>query len=229
MYHNTKGIVLNSIKYAETSIISKVYTLEFGLQAYIVNGVRKKNGKSTYYQPLTLLDLQVSNSKQGQLHRVKEAKPHYVFNSIPFDILKSSVALFLAEVLNKCLKEEEKNEQLFLFLEKAIVDLDVSPYNSQFHLSFLILLSKHLGFCPDFNYQNQLYFDMLNGTFVHELPKHSNYLSNPKELVSLIEGRKLKNDEKRIVLNQLIMYYQTHVETFGKIKSVDVLETILNK
>ena len=96
MYHKTKGIVLNSIKYAETSIISKVYTLEFGLQAYIVNGVRKKNGKSTYYQPLTLLDLQVSNSKQGQLHRIKEAKPHYVFNSIPFDILKSSVALFLA-------------------------------------------------------------------------------------------------------------------------------------
>ena len=73
MYHNTKGIVLNSIKYAETSIISKVYTLEFGLQAYIVNGVRKKNGKSTYYQPLTLLDLQVSNRKQGQLHRIKEA------------------------------------------------------------------------------------------------------------------------------------------------------------
>ena len=70
---------------------------------------------------------------------------------------------------------------------------------------------------------------MLNGTFVHEQPKHSNYLSNPKELVGLIEGRKLKNDEKRIVLNQLIMYYQTHVETFGKIKSVDVLETILNK
>jgi DNA repair protein RecO (recombination protein O) len=229
MYHNTKGIVLSSIKYAETSIICKIYTLEFGLQSYIVNSVRKKNGKSTYYQPLTVLDLQVSNSKQKQLHRIKEAKPHHVFNSIPFDILKSSVALFLAEVLNKCLKEEEKNEHLFLFLEKAIVDMDESPYNSQFHLSFLIILSKHLGFCPDFNYQNQLYFDMLNGTFVHELPTHSNYLSNPKELIMLIQGHKLKNDEKRIVLSQLIMYYQVHVEGFGKIKSVEVLETILNK
>ena len=99
MYLQTKGIVLNSVKYSESSIICKIYTSNFGLQSYLINGVRKKKGGSAYYQPLNILDLTVYHKEKNTLQRIKEAKPFYQYDSLPYAVEKSSIAFFMAEIL----------------------------------------------------------------------------------------------------------------------------------
>ena len=138
MYHQTKGIVISNVKYGETSIICKAYTENFGLQTYIINGVRKKKGKSIYYQPLSLLDLTVYHKDKSTLQRVKEAKPFYQYQSLPYAVEKSSIAFFMAEVLQKCLREEEENIPMFNFIWQSLIALDTQELDSQFHLHFLL-------------------------------------------------------------------------------------------
>ena len=123
MLVKTRGIVLSYIKYRESSIIAKVYTEQLGVQSYIINGVRKKGSGSriALFQPFTLLDMVVYTSQKGGLTRISEYKSAYPFGSIPFDIRKSSILLFLAEIVSKTIKEEEENPQLFNFLYQAII------------------------------------------------------------------------------------------------------------
>ena len=111
MYLQTRGKVLSSLRYKETSIISKIYTAQKGIQSYVANGVRKKNGGKVYYQPLNIVELTAYYKKNNAIHRIREIKSPIVYSSIPFHVLKSSVALFLGEVLSKCLKEEEENRR----------------------------------------------------------------------------------------------------------------------
>ncbi len=228
MFHQTKGIVLSSIKYAESSVICKIYTEKFGLISYLINGVRKKKGKSNYYQPLSILDMTVYYKQKSSLQRVKEAKPFIQYKAIPFDIKKSSIAMFLAEVLNKSLNEEEENLSLYYFLETAMEELDSQEFNSQFHLQFLIELSKHLGFYPNNNNDNYNYFDLLNGQFVSKLPEHTHYLTDTAVFSDLLKGERVDSRIKKRMLEYLLEYYQLHVEGFGKIKSKEILETVHN-
>src|SRR4051812_34859696 len=146
MLFKTGGIVLNYIKYKETSIICKIYTEAFGLQSYIINGIRnnKAKNKIALFQTLTLLDLVVYNRPNSSLNRISEIKCHYPFKSIPFDLRKTTIALFLSEILNKTLKEQAENEDLFSFLKNSIKFLDKADENFEnFHLQFLIKLSGY--------------------------------------------------------------------------------------
>jgi DNA repair protein RecO (recombination protein O) len=151
MLLKTKGIVLNQIKYRETSIITKIYTEDFGLKSYIVNGVRTKSSKTKIglFQPLTLLDLVVYYKEKTTLHRISEIKCYSPYKSIPFEIKKSSIVLFLSEILNKTLKEEISNKELFDFLSTSLIYFDeVKEDYHNFHLQFLFQLSAFLGFFP---------------------------------------------------------------------------------
>src|SRR5436190_7926757 len=126
MLVKTRGIVLNFIKCRETSIIVRIYTEQLGLQTYIVNSVRKK-GPATriaLFQPLTLLDMVVYNSGSGGISRISEYKCSYPFRSVLYDIRKSSVALFLSEIISLTVKEEEENPPLFNFLYQSIIAFD---------------------------------------------------------------------------------------------------------
>ena len=228
MLHNTKGIVLSCIKYAESSVICKIYTEKFGLVSCIVHGVRKKKGKSNYYQPLSILDMNIHYNKKINLQKVKEVRPFIQYQTIPFDIKKSSVAMFLAEVLKKSLHEEEENLSLYLFLETSLENLDGQEFNSQFHLQFLIRLSKYLGFYPNINNDSYSYFDLLNGQFVSILPEHTHYITEVNIFSDLLKGKKVENKVKKRMLEYLIEYYQLHVEGFGKIKSKEILEIVHN-
>ena len=225
MYSQTKGIVLSSVKYSETSIISKIYTAEMGLQSYIANGVRKKNGGKAYYQPLNIVELTAYCKKHGGLHRIKEIKIPTTYCSIPYNLLKSSVALFLSEVLIKCLKEEERNEDLFNFLECSLIDFDRNDFNEQFHIQFLIGLSYFLGFFPNMEKSNLQYFDLINGCFSDNKNGHKHFIDNSEDLLSALKLKPVKN--KRAILNYILMYYQIHVEGFGNIKSKNVLKKVL--
>ena len=228
MYHQTKGIVISSTKYGETSIICKVYTQDFGLQTYIINGVRKKKGKSIYYQALSLLELTVYHKEKNSLQRIKEAKPIYQYQSLPYQVEKSSIAFFVAEVLQKCLKEEEENIPLFNFIWQSLISLDTQKVDNQFHLHFLIQLSTYLGFFPNTFDQNGRFFDMINGTFENKKPEHKHYFENTEPLLKLINGESVAKKNKRFILQKLIEYYRLHIENFSQLKTLDVLETIFN-
>jgi len=226
MHHQTKGIVLSKIKYAESSIICKIYTSEFGTQSYMINGVRKKKGNSGYYQVLNQLELNVYNKNGKDLQRIKEVKMSAVYSSIPFDIYKSSIALFIAEILNKCLKEEVNNKDLFNFLEAELIDLDNNDFDSQFHIRFLVTLSQYLGISPNIDSYELKYFDLLNGQYTNDNSQHKHFTENTKDVFLAFNHRKVKN--KREILSILLEYYSLHIDGFNTIKSKDVLEKVLN-
>ncbi len=229
MIQKTKGIFLRSIKYAESSIICRVYTESLGLQSYLVNGVRKKKGKNTYYQPLNILDLEVYHKEKSGLQRIKECKIDYQYQEAPFHVYKSSILLFLAEVLNKCLKEESANAGLFSFIENSLIHFDQKDFDSSFHLHFLIGLSDFLGFCPEENHNNWPFFDLIEGCFCVKAPTHQHFIQTSliTTFGQLLRGQVITRNKKEL-LRVLLDYYALHIEGFGKVQSHEVLQTVLN-
>ncbi|MEJ8801108.1 DNA repair protein RecO [Pontibacter sp. H249] len=236
MLVKTRGIVLNHIKYRESSIIAKVYTEQLGVQSYIINGVRKKGSGSriALFQPFTLLEMVVYTSQKGGLTRISEFKSAYPFNSIPFDIRKSSILLFLSEVVSRTVKEEEENTQLFNFLYNAIIEFDEQPEHFEnFHLIFLLHLSHHLGFGPSSGAEivEQVAFSSnaqsaTSAPTVLAIQAHEelfNQLLHHPAQAHVPNGR-----VRRELLSVLIRYYQLHVDKLGEIKSLAILSEVLS-
>ncbi len=239
MLHHTKGIVLHQVKYSETSIVAKVYTELFGLQSYLVRGVRKKKSKtsSAHFQHLSLLDMTVYHKEKNTLQNIKEIRQAYHFQELPYDISKSSIAIFLNEILYKCIKEEESNPLLFNFLFDSICFLDLveSEYNC-FHLMFCVKLTRFLGFYPrgEYNDQNK-YFDLQEGEFCKDIPYHENYMTpqTSEMLFGFIQysyqelGRcPVNSTQRRLFLNKIIDYYRLHIPGMGDVKSHMILQSI---
>ena len=230
MLYKTRGIALSYIRYRESSIIAKIYTESFGIQTYIVNGVRSAKSKTNriaFFQPLTLLDLVVYHkSKEDTIHRLSELKCYAPFHSIPFDIIKSSLALFVTEILGKTLKEEESNEPLFQFLHEAILYLDnAEAHFENFHIHFLSQLASYLGFGTETveDLENELKgnnypqtADMVEQEAVRQL-----LTSGFGSVIALDRSRRLR------ILEKLVFFYKIHMDGLGEIKSMEVLKEIL--
>src|ERR1051326_6229774 len=170
MISKTRGIVLRTTDFSDTSIISRIYTEQFGIQSYLIKGAKRKKAgiKANLFQPLSILNLVVYKKEKKQLQTLKEAKPEIHFNSIPHDLVKTSILFFINEILVKCLHEVEKNPALFSFLHETVQTLDSAEKNfSNLHLIFLVRLSRFLGFYPQgkFTETNSL-FDLREGRFV---------------------------------------------------------------
>ncbi|TDB69187.1 DNA repair protein RecO [Arundinibacter roseus] len=231
MLHKTRGIALSYIRYRETSIIAKIYTESFGMQSYIVNSVRSSRSKSNkiaLFQPLTLLDLVVYHkNKADSLHRISELKCLYPFHSVPFLVIKSSLALFLTELLTKCLREEEENLPLFDFLQRAIVYLDEAESGFEnFHLHVLTQLAFYLGFgletTADFSNELRSNHYPQSPDASQNLALHS-WLTAPfGVVVALDRPRRIS------LLNMLLFFYKIHLDSLGEIKSLDVLHEVLS-
>ena len=240
MLHKTRGIVLKTTDYGESSVIVQVFTEKFGLQSYIINGARKPKAKISrnMLQPLHLLDMVVYHKASGGVQRIAELKNSPVLQTIPYDVIKSSIAMFLNEVLYRCIKQQSADENLFDFVFSAIEWLDHQTTGlANFHLLFLIQLMRYLGFYPD-RYQaaNADYFDMKNGTFSKYKPESILYLSPPHtQSLGMLLGYgferlseiKLTNDERRYLIAKLLTYYELHIEGFGNIRSHEILEEVL--
>ncbi len=240
MLQHTRGIVFRSVKYGETSLISKVYTEQFGIQSYIIKGARsgKSKTKAALLQPLSLLDMQVYHRENKNINHLKEINPAVIFTSIPFDVLKSSVGIFIIEILLQTIKEEEKNPTLFNFLFDTIKELDNQKDSvKDFHLLFLIRLSKLLGFFPSGSFSDRNnYFDLQEGIFTSSPPPHPLFLSGDSALVfseliqSAVTGKKnsnLSGVKRKELLNNLLTYYSLHISNFKNIRTVRVLEEVL--
>ncbi|WPU98626.1 DNA repair protein RecO [Mucilaginibacter sp. cycad4] len=240
MLHKTRGIIFRATDYGESSVIVQIFTEKFGLQSYIINGAKKPKAKigRNMLQPLHLLDLVVYHKNTGSVQRISELKNAPVLLSIPYDVIKSCIAIFLNEVLYKAIKQQSPDENLFDFIFSAIEWLDHQTESvANFHLVFLTRLTRYLGFYPDrYMAGNADYFDIKNGQFTRFKPDSVSYLSPPHtQSFGLVlqtgfenmHALQLSNDERRYLLQKLLEYYAMHVEGFGNIKSADVLEEVL--
>jgi DNA repair protein RecO (recombination protein O) len=240
MLHKTRAIVFKTTDYGESSVIVQLFTEKFGLQSYIINGVKKPKAKISrnMLQPLHLLDAVVYHKSNGNVQRISELKNAPVLISIPYDIIKSCIAIFLNEVLFKAIRQQGADENLFGFVFSAIEWLDHQTERlANFHLVFLVQLTRYLGFYPDTTFAADAdYFDMKGGNFSRHKPSHNLYLSSPhtRNFYSLLTCNfetsaqlKLTNDERRYLLNKLLEYYALHIESFGNIRSQSVLEEVL--
>lgn len=240
MLHKTRGIVLKTTDYGESSVIVQVFTEKLGLQSYIINGVKKPKAKISrnMLQPLHLLDMVVYHKAAGNVQRIAELKTSPVLLSIPYDVIKSSMAMFLNEVLYKSIRQQTADENLFDFAFSAIEWLDHQTEGlANFHLLFLIQLTRYLGFYPDRYQANDAdYFDLKNGVFVKYKPDSFSYLSPPhtQNFSRLLQcnfeslpALKLTNDERRYLIAKLLEYYALHIESFGNIHSHEILEEVL--
>lgn len=226
MLHKTKGIVISFVKYKETSIIVKIYTEAFGIQTYIENGVRSAKGKNkiALFQPLTLLDLVVYHDTKKEINRISEIKCLYPYHTITVDIKKSSIGIFINEVLNNSLKEHSENTPLFNFLEDSLKYLDQHEEQIEnFHLYFLINYCFYLGFGPD----NE--DDVVSQLQEHAIPINNEEKKLIKELIGQDFGAKLQISKSLRIkaLELMLVYYKIHVEGFGNLRSMSILKEVL--
>jgi DNA repair protein RecO (recombination protein O) len=229
MLVKTRAIVLHFIKYAETSIILSLYTDKFGRQTVIVNSVYTSKPKfpPSFFLPLTLLELDIYHKAGREIQRIKEISCSYHFHSIPFQINKGAIALFISEVLYKTIKEEEANQKLFDFLVNAIQLLDLKESGIQnFHISFLIQLLKYIGlypFKPDSH-------DLMSEELSAILPPNSdvNLINGMKQLcqysLGQLENVKINHETRTELLENIINYYHLHFGYTSSIKSLDILK-----
>jgi len=243
--HKTKGIVLRAVKYGETSLIVTMFTELFGLQSYLVNGVRtstkKGSGKANLFQPTAILDLVVYHNELKHLNRIKEFKWSYLYQHIFSDVPKNAVALFMIELLTKCLKQPEANPELFEFCEDAFIHLDESSGSvmANFPLFFALHLPVFFGFriSDEYSDKNSI-VDLQEGMFVPERPDHFHFLEGKQaevtsELLKMmqpeeLEQLKLNHDFRRQLLFAYETYYALHIQDFGTMKTLPVLREVLS-
>ena len=237
MLVKTKAIVISSLKFQEKSLIVKCFTLSDGLKSYFVRdafSARKGNQKIAYFQPLTLIEIEAIHKNKGTLEQIKEIKIDCPFQTIHSDVVKSTMTLFLSEMLHHSIHEEEKNEPLFHFIESALQWFDHHDEIANFHLIFLLEITKFLGFYPDISEIQFPFFEMKEGVFtplhsLTSLTEHETQLFN--KLIDLKFDNNQKTfhvSERQIVLKILIDYYSMHLDGFKKPKSLEVLKEVFS-
>lgn len=242
MEEKTLGVVLKVIKYNDTTNIVDLYAECLGRCSVAVNIPKssKARVKSNLFQPLAILDLNLSRSKKGGLYRVKDAKPHLAFQSIPYNPYKSAIAFFIAEFIYYAVKEEGESGSLFSYLMNSIQWLDESQNSyANFHLVFMMRLSLFLGLYPNIdNYTEGDYFDLLNASFISYKPTlHNNYLEplGASHIVQLMRMNyetmylfKLNRHDRNEILDVLSDFYKIHIPNFPELKSLDVLKELFD-
>ena len=219
MLQKTKGIVLHTLKYNDTSIIVDIYTELSGRASFLVAVPRSRKAavKSVLFQPLSFIEFEADYRPNATLYRVKEAKSFYPFSSIPYDPYKSAMALFLSEFLYRAIREEAENRPLFAYLQHSIIWLDECREGfSNFHLVFLMRLSRFLGLYPQL---------------------HSSYI-NPEDAGRLRQLMRMNYEtmhlfgmsraERTRCLTTINDYYSLHLPDFPVLKSLEVLKELFD-
>jgi DNA repair protein RecO (recombination protein O) len=244
MIHKTKGIVLRTVKFGETSVIVTIFTELFGLQSYLVNGVRtnkpRGGSKAGLFQPAAMLDLVIYHQETKNLNRLKEYSWSHLYQHIFSDVITHSVALFMIELLQKCLKQPEPNPELYYFMEDALTMLDQSGEKVQanFPLFFALHLAGFFGMRIDDNYsEKKSYLDLREGYFAAEKPAHPHFLEYPLSETSshLLKIRQpaelaelaLNKEKRRLLLLAYEDFYSIHIAGFTALKTLSVLRTLL--
>lgn len=226
-----KGVFLHHYKYSENSIIAKIFTENYGVQSYVVKGVRKKSSKSklSYFVPLNILSLEVSDHKKKGLPFIREIRLVRGFGSVFSSIQKKFICMFIAEVLLRVLIEKEPDKNLYLFIRKTISYLNKSEeLNKNFILIFLLKITEHLGFYPNEDFSSKEYFDLESGEFTNEPPLYNIHGKNKKYFSSLLQNQNVEIPYKnrRELIFSVQNYFSLHHYNIKKLKSYKVIESL---
>ena len=239
MLAKNNSIVLSKLKYRDNDLIVKCYTQQRGVVSYILRGVLKsKRGqtKTVYFQELSQLQIEESYKPTQSLQTIREVKLNYIYKSLHTNIYKSAIVIFLSEILSNVLKEEEKNEDLFNYLETTLQYLDNEDKFSNFHLLFLLKLTRYLGFQPENLNPNYPFFNLQSGIFE---PSNQGIYSISGENLTLLKRLlginfdaldtiKINAKQRQEFLNMLLYYFELHLGSFKKPKSLQVLNEVFH-
>jgi DNA repair protein RecO (recombination protein O) len=242
MIRKTRGIVLHTTKYGESSLVVHCYTEQFGRQTFMVKGVRKsrKQNRSNLFQPLFILDFEVYHKDNRDMQLVKEVTRALPLNTLPFDITRSTQAIFMAEVLYRVVKEEETNPMLASYLVSTIQYLDTMEEASpDFHIIFMFQLSRHLGFYPQNNYgEGRPIFNLASGRFsTHLLDPEVDLDRDASSLwhrymntdIQKVSQEGFNGSQRKTTLDNLVRYYKLHISGLGEIRSLEILHAYFVK
>lgn len=242
MLQKTKGIVLHTLKYKDNSIIVELYTEVAGRASFLVSVPRSRKAavKSVLFQPLSLVELEVDFRPNTSIYKVKEAKSFYPFSTLPYEPYKSAIALFLSEFLYRAVREEVENRPLFAYLQHSMIWLDECHEGfANFHLVFLMRLSRFLGLYPNLeDYRSGDYFDLQNACFTSLRPQlHSHYIG-PEEASRLTMLMRMNYEtmhlftmnrvERARCLTIMNEYYRLHLPDFPVLKSLEILKELFD-
>ena len=239
MLVSTKAIVLSKIRYKDYDLIIKCYTESFGVVSYLVkNALKTKKGKfkPAYFLPLTLLEIEADHKENRSLQYFKDIKLHFNYSTLHTNIIKSTMVMFLSEITSNILKEEEQNLALYNFLETTLIWFDESETNTNFHLMFLVELTKYLGFYPESPTSVSSCFNLEEGKF--QSSSSNIYCISGEHFIVLKQLLGIKFDatksldinskQKREFLNMILLYFKLHLDGFKQPKSVTILNQVFN-
>ncbi len=239
MLVSTKAIVLSKFRYKDHDLIVKCYTEKFGVKSYLLkNALNNKKGKfkPAYFQLLTVLEIQADHKEKRSLQYLRDIKLQYNYSTLHTNVIKSAIVMFLSEILTNILKEEEGNKLLYSFLETSLICFDENETNSNFHLLFLIELTKYLGFYPDFSIKEAPFFNLEGGIFQlkntnrycisgHNLDLLKHFLGMKFDVDNVLD---INTDHKRNFLDMILLYFKLHLDGFKTPKSLTVLNQVFS-
>ena len=235
-----QGIVLQSIRYGDTSLIVKVFTRSLGLRSYMVKGAFNRNSKSraALFQNLHLINyVEAGKPNKSSLGYMKDVQLATVYQSIPFVMNKSAILMYVSELLSKTITEQEQNEPLYDFIERSMLWLDLVHQDyANFPIFFTLELTRHLGFYPKANHESGYCFDMMEGSFSHDYPLHPYYFdAEDAQLLSQLLNAGIDEtcriplhvSQRRSLLDGLIVFMRLHAPVMNDFHSHEVLKTVL--
>ena len=239
MFTTTNAIVLSKLKYRDNDLIVKCYTQKEGVVSYLLRGVlksKKGTNKVAYFQLLSQLQLVTDHKSNRSLQYIKEVKINHLYSSLHTNVLKSAIVMFLAEVLSTSLQEEEQNDTLYNYLEATLQWLDANDCFSNFHLLFLLNLTKHLGFYPDKSQIEAPYFNLEDGAFQFKNTSKYNISGENLTLLKTLLGItfdalqevKINSNQRQSFLNIILLYFELHLGSFRKPKSLQIFNEVFN-
>lgn len=239
MLLSTNAIVLSKLKYRDNDLIVKCYTEQLGVVSFLLRGVlksKKRSAKTAYFQLLSQLQLEIVYKENRSLQIIKEVKLNHLYASLHTHVLKSAIVMFLAEVLSSTLKEEEQNNTMFSYLETTLLWLDAQPEYSNFHLLFLLNLTKYLGFYPEEINTTYQYFNLSDGKF--EAKPQGKYSISGENLTLLktllgttfdaLSSVKINAKQRQSFLSMILLYFELHLGSFKTPKSLQVFNQVFS-
>ncbi|MFN7012641.1 MAG: DNA repair protein RecO [Bacteroidia bacterium] len=241
MLVKTEGIVLSRFDYSDTSIIVKIYTRHYGLQTFMIRGAhgKKSTQKASLFQPLSLLEIVFYHKENQEIKTPKEIRLAHAYQSLQSHFLKSSIAVFLAEILGKAIRETFPDERKYEFIKNSLLHFDLQDEGTvNFHLLFLLKLSNYLGFsitdkeiaklCPNIASNNSSAFSGKNSSCGIKTLNNEPLLALLKHGYLALPEIQINNIQRREILNSIINYYREHIENFGEVKSLEVFQQIFD-
>lgn len=235
-----QGVVLQSIRYGDTSLIVKIYTRNFGLQSYMIKGAfsRTSKNRAAFFQPLNVIDFVVSGKNlRSTLGYIKDVQMAFFYQTLFSEMKKSAILMYVSELLSKSLTEQEQNLALYDFIVHSLQWLDLTEENyANFPLFFTLELSRFLGFYPKQNESSLPFFDMMEGHFVNSAPIHPYYLENESAaILSVMLNQSLEQVmqmplnvlQRRYLLDGLITFMRLHASFLKTLQSHEVLQSVL--